>query len=363
VAQIMLIEPDELAVIALKKIFLGDGEVSLITVDDIKNGLELLNGSPEKKEVFEKLNSKAEAIKNELQIATSNALNAKTIYERASELLQKYEKQIENLNTPEAKDSKITTAPLSSGESEPDHQEQKKNLESEIIRLRIEIQKQKDALQEASKVKEEKEKILTVQEKARDEAKAELPNEANLIYSVLMISCKLLTPTVNDWIENFKKSIFFDLNKDIKIIVLGFEADEKTVRKYLNPRVSDYMIKPIDELLARQNIKFLALKDNKAKREVYTLQIKETVDLVFEYELDSLSEVSFQIKSKEEFQINDFKVFNSELFLRKGQKSVLGKCISSKKSSDEIFLSEFFFVGVDSQLLFQILNVIKNVSK
>ena len=114
--------------------------------------------------------------------------------------------------------------------------------------------------------------------------------------------------------------------------------------------------------MARQNVKFLAL-DKKAKREVYSLQIKEPIDLVFEFEIEAVSEYSFSVISQEKFEVNAFRAFNSDLFLRKEQRSILGKCLSSIEKSGGGFSSEFWFVGMDNHLAFQIKSIIKNASK
>lgn len=364
-AQVLIIEPDELTVIALKKVFLGDDEIKLKFIEDFSRAQEILNGNPQNKEIYEKLRLSHEEAKKEFQEAATGEITAKTINDNAAELLEKYENQLEILNNPETDSKKASAVIQIAAEKEVQNlkKTQVESLQKEIENLKIAMKGHKDALLAAAKLKGEKEKISTEKLNTAEEAKARIPAAADQIYTVLMISNKLLLPTVAQWLENFKNKITFEPNKEIKIIVLGFEFDEKSVKKYLAPRVSDYMIKPVDELLARQNIKFLALTGKKAKREVYSLQVKEPIDLVFEYELEAISETSFSIKSKEKFEINSFKVFDSELFLRKNQKSVLAKCLNSKEQPGGGFSSEFWFVGMDTHLSFQIKNLIKNASK
>ena len=44
-AQIMVIEPDELVTSALEKIFRGDEEVKITFADDFESAMEILNGN------------------------------------------------------------------------------------------------------------------------------------------------------------------------------------------------------------------------------------------------------------------------------------------------------------------------------
>lgn len=358
-AQIMALETDEIAVIALKKIFAGDDEIKLIFNNNFNEAVEILNGNPADTEVFEKFKKIHEEAKKEFQEAAARETTAKITHDNAFEILEKYRNELDDLKNPDPKANKSTQTEAAPAELE----NQKQSLEKEIERLVLEVKKFKEVLFETSKIKLEKEKIAKDKEIIADVAKAKIPAPADQIYSVLLISSKFLLPNSAEWVGNFKKTIIFEPNQKIKIVVLGFEFDEKTIKKYLIPGISDYMIKPVDELLARQNLKFLALAENKAKREVYSLQINEPVDLIFEYELEGLSELSFVIASKDKFEINEFKVFNCNLFLRKSQQSVLGKCLSSSEKSGGGFTSEFWFVGMDTHLAFQIKNVIKNAPK
>lgn len=377
-AQIMVIEPDELVVSALEKIFRGDEEVKLTFGDDFASAMEILNGNPVFKDVYGKNKAVYDSAKEELLAATRNEVAAKTTWENAAELLEKYQANLESILKPD-KDEKKSAKPVPAAappaegnalqaEGKPEEpikeiEEQKQNLIKEIARLVVEVKNLKEVLLAATKLKAEKEKVAQEKLDIAEEAKAKIPPANEEIYSVLVISSALLVPTVAKWVENFEKMLTFQPNKETKIIVLGFEFDEKSVKKYLNQRISDYMIKPVDELLARQNIKFLALTDKKPKREVYSLQIKEPVDLVYEYELESISEFSFLINSKYKFEVNEFRAFNCDLFLRKGQKSVLAKCLTSVEKTGGGFSSEFWFIGMDTHLSFQIKNVIKNAPK
>lgn len=360
-AQIMVVEPDELVVTSLKKIFRDDNEIKLTFVENFNSAVEILNGNPKYKDAYEKLKAAYEGVKTELLEATQKEVTAKTARENTADLLLKYKTNLESLEKPEA--AAVPPTEVKPTEPVKEIEEQKQNLKKEIERLSLEVKNQQSALVAATKTKSEKEKITQEKLNIAEEAKKKIPAANDEVYSVLVISSVLLTPTVAKWVENFSKIMTFESNKAIKIVVLGFEFDEKSVKKYLDPRISDYMIKPIDELLARQNIKSLASSDKKTKSEVYSLQIKEPVDLIFQYELESMSEFSFVISSQEKFETNEFRVFNCDLFLRKGQKSVLAKCLSSSDKPGGGFLSEFWFSGMDTHLAFQIRNVIKNAPK
>lgn len=365
--QVMVVEPDELAVTALNKIFKNDEEVRLTFAENLATAIELLNGNPKDQEFYEKCKTVSDEARAAFQEAAAKELSAKTIHDNADEILKKYQNELETLTKPEPseKQQPLSKAepPSTAAETSLESESQKLVLEKQIEKLQKELITYKEALQVASRIKSENEKIMLTKQNITEETKTKIPAPSEQSYPVIMIANKLLLPNVKNWLEDFKKLVTLEINKEIKIIVLGFEFDEANIKKYLVPGISDYMIKPIDELLALQNIKFLALSDKKTKREVYSLQIKEPVDLVFEYELTALSEYSFAISSNEIFQINEFKAFNSDIFLRKGQRSVLGKCLNSAKQPDGKVISEFWFVGMDTHLAFQIKTVIKSAAK
>lgn len=337
-AQIMVFEPDEIATTALKKTFAGDTEVKLVFLTDMNDAMEMLNGNPIYKAKYEKLKAATDSARQEFQSAADAEVGAKGSYENAKEIIEKLKSEQE-----------------SSKEPTPE----KKELENEINVRTADLKNLGEVRLAATKLKAEKEKIFSTNEAEAEVANADIPGPADQVYGVLLIASQFAQPKAQVWLEQFRKSLSFEPNKMIRIVILGFDAAEKTVKKFLVPGISDYMIKPVDELLARQNLKFLALGANNAKREVYSLQIKEPVDLIFEYELEGLSEVSFVIKSNEKFEVNEFKVFSCELFLRKNQLSVLGKCLSSKDKPSGGFISEFWFVGMDTHLAFQIKTVLK----
>ncbi len=357
--QIIVVEPDEIVALALKKAFAEDLEVKLIFKNDLKEIYELLNGSPTNKSVLQKLNSELAEIKKQFQLAAASDSAAKSAMENATEILGKHKSELEALKNPDPKLKKTEVET----ETPENIEKQKLELGVEILRLEESVKGLRDSLNITTKTKLEKERLLKETETSVDEAKLRVPPSEDQLYKVILISNKFLVPDAEAWIAGFRKAISFESNKEIKVVVLGFEFDEKTVKKFLISGISDYMIKPVDELLAKQNLKFLALGDSKAKREVYSLKINDPVDLIFEYDLKGLSEYSFVIESKESFTVNDFKAFNCDLFLRKGQKSVLGKCLSSKESGEGRYLSEFWFVGMDTHLSFQIKSVIKAAAK
>lgn len=337
-AQIMVFEPDEIAATALKKAFADDTEARLVFISDFKEAIEILNGNPAFKAVYRDLQASVDAAKKELQAAAATESGAKNSHDNLAEFIEKLRTEKEAIKE-DANDIK--------------------ELEGEITLRLAELKNLREALLASTKLKDEKEKIFNAKETEADSAKARVPSPEDQRYGVLLISSQFILPKTQEWFESFRKSLLPEPNSTIRVVILGFDAAEKTAKKFLVPGISDYMIKPVDELLARQNLKSLALGENNAKREVYSLQIKEPVDLIFEYELEGLSELSFVIKSKEKFEVNEFRAFNCELFLRKNQISVLGKCLSSKEKPEGGFVSEFWFVGMDTHLAFQIKNVLK----
>lgn len=337
-AQILVFEPDKIVTTALKKAFADDSEARLIFISDFKDAIEILNGNPAYKAIYRDLQGGADAARKEFQAAAASEIGAKTSHDNAAEILEKVRSEQANTKEPVV---------------------DKKELDSEINARVADLKNLREALLNATKLKAEKEKIFNAKEAEADLAKAKIPSPEDQQYGVLLISSQFILPNAQGWLESFRKSLLPEPNGAIRIVILGFDAAEKAAKKFLIPGISDYMIKPVDDLLARQNLKSLALGENKAKREVYSLQIKEPVDLIFECQLEGLSEFSFVIGSKDKFEVNEFRAFNCELFLRKNQISVLGKCLSSIENPAGGFSSEFWFVGMDAHLAAQIRNVIK----
>ncbi len=337
-AQIMIYEPDEIAATALKKAFADDTEVRLVFISDFKKAIEILNGNPAFKAIYQDLQASADAARKEFLAAAASDSGAKNSHDNVMEILEKLRSEQEEIK---------------------DSGSDKKELEGEISNRLADLKNFQEALLAATKLKVEKEKIFKAKEAEADLAKAQVPSPEDQRYGVLLISSQFILPKAQEWLDSFRKALLPEPNSTIRVVILGFDAAEKTAKKFLIPGISDYMIKPVDELLARQNLKSLTLGENNAKREVYSLQIKQPVDLIFEYELEGLSEFSFVIKSKDKFEINEFRAFNCEFFLRKNQNSVLGKCLSSNEKPEGGFASEFWFVGMDTHLAFQIKNVLK----
>lgn len=100
-AQVLIIEPDELAVTALKKIFSGNDEIKLNFVENFIQAEEFLNGNPKNKDVYEKHRRAYEEAQKEFQEAAASEMKAKTTNDDASELLEKYKNQLESLKNPE----------------------------------------------------------------------------------------------------------------------------------------------------------------------------------------------------------------------------------------------------------------------
>lgn len=337
-SQIMVFEPDEIAATGLKKAFADDTEVRLVFISDLKEAIETLNGNPADKSTYSELQAGTDAARKEFQTAANAESSAKSSHDNAAEISERLQNE-----KAEIKDPATET----------------KDLESEITARLGELKNLREAMLSATRLKAEKEKAFIALDAQAELAKARIPTPEDQIYGVFLIASQFILPNAKAWLESFRKQLLPEPNSGIRIVILGFDAAEKTAKKYLIPGISDYMIKPIDELLARQNLKSLTLGENKAKREVYSLKIKDPVDLIFEYELEGLSENSFVISSKNKFEVNEFRAFNCEHFLRKNQISVLGKCLNSTEKPEGGFTSEFWFVGMDTHLAFQIKNLLK----
>ena len=102
----MVIETDEIAAAALEKIFFGDAEAKLVFVDDFKAALEIVNGNPANKEVFEKFNAGFEVAKKEFQVAATQEATVKAAHDNCREILEKYQGKLDALKKPRPQSKK-----------------------------------------------------------------------------------------------------------------------------------------------------------------------------------------------------------------------------------------------------------------
>ena len=170
-----------------------------------------------------------------------------------------------------------------------------------------------------------------------------------------------LKPTPAKKVEEFLLAISFEANQKVPVVVTGSEAADASIKKYLVPGVFDYLVKPVDELLVRQNLKYLAAGKEEMEREVYSLKVNSPVDLIYEYEVVALGELSFTIRSKDKFEVGEFRMFSSDLFLRKLERRMNCRCVASNpvEGAEGVFTSEFWFVGVDPFFLHQLKTVME----
>lgn len=347
-AQILVLDPEPTLKVILDRIFADDDKFRLLYVSSLPVALEILNGNPAKKTAATAAKQEFDGAVAQLQGVAARVLENKEKMEFALREGLKLEKQIQAVSAETAATPAVVEA------------------KAEWSKYQASANEAKAAMAEAAQAEAKAQKQADEKRARSEELNKSVPAGADEKVGLFLIADSFLQPNPGDWLSGFKKSLTYEINSNVPIAVTGNKATEHLIRKYLIPGIFDYFVKPLDELLAKQNLKFLASEKKELEREVYALAIKSQVDLIYEFEIEAISEQSFSLYSTTPFEKDEFRMFSSELFLRKLERKILARCLQCTKVSEteERYLSEFWFVGVEPFFLHQIRGVIeKSTSK
>ena len=347
-AQILVLDTDPTLKLMLDRIFAADEKFRLLYVSTLPVALEILNGNPAKKTAAAVAKQELDSAVAQVQSVAARVLENKEKMEFALREGLKLEKQIQAASAEAAATPAVVEAKAEWTKYQTDANQAKAAM-TEAVQAEAKAQKQADDKRARS-----------------EELVKSVPAGADEVIGLCLIADSYLQPNPVEWLSGFKKSITYEPNCKVSVALTGNKATDQLIRKYLIPGIFDYFVKPLDELLAKQNLKFLASEKKELEREVYALAIKSQVDLIYEYEIEAISEQSFTVRSTVPFEKDQFRMFSSELFLRKLERKILARCLQCNKISEteEQYLSEFWFVGVEPFFLHQIRTVIeKSTSK
>lgn len=158
------------------------------------------------------------------------------------------------------------------------------------------------------------------------------------------------------WVEEFRKKITLEQNKDVRIVLTSYSDDLDLVRKLvIQGMFTDYILKPVEGPLFRQRFSLLCSKNSSYKKELYSLATEQPVNVAYNFIIEDISEFGLTLKSNRPYLPGEFVTFYSPVFKTEKKAEVIGRCYKSDKvqNSNE-YKSQFVFVGAGDSIRKQI---------
>lgn len=175
-------------------------------------------------------------------------------------------------------------------------------------------------------------------------------------YDFVFLEGSQVTGAPNKFIEEFRKKITLEQNKNIHFVLLSYNEDIDFVRKMTIGGVFlDYILKPVDAPNFRQKFSLLVSKNASYKKELYTMQTQQPVNVAYNFVIEDISEFGLILRCNRPYQPGEFVTFYSPVFKTEKQAEVIGRCFKSDKvqGSNE-YQCQFVFVGVGDAVRKQI---------
>ncbi len=180
-----------------------------------------------------------------------------------------------------------------------------------------------------------------------DEKKVEDAMNARA-FDVLLIDHTFIKGNPSAWAQSFRKKITLPANQNTKFIVLSYDENVDTIRRFmLKGGYEDYIALPVDAPIFREKISLLVSKKGAYKKEIYSLPVTEPVRVAYTFEIEDIGEFGLTLKAAKKYEPGEIISFFSPAFARDGGQEVVGKCFSSEKhpSSPDMFQCKFVFFG------------------
>lgn len=167
-------------------------------------------------------------------------------------------------------------------------------------------------------------------------------------YDAIFMDASEIRSDVEKWVEEFRKKITLDLNKNIPIVLLSYSDDLDVIRKYvIQGSFLDYVLKPIDAPLFRQKYSLFFSKNASYKKELYTLQTLQPVNVAYNFIIEDISEFGLILKCNRQYLPGEFVTFYSPVFKTDKKAEVIGRCYKCEvnPNNKKEFQAKFVFVG------------------
>ncbi len=163
------------------------------------------------------------------------------------------------------------------------------------------------------------------------------------------------------FVEDFRKKITLEQNKNIPIVLLTYNDDIDFVRKMTIQGIfADMLLKPADAPHFRQKFSLLVSKQGSYKKELYTMPTLQPVNVAYNFLIEDISEFGLILKSNRPYKTGEFVTFYSPVFKTEKRAEVIGKCYKYEKlGSAEEYRSYFVFVAIGDTMRKQIRNWMK----
>jgi CheY-like chemotaxis protein len=149
------------------------------------------------------------------------------------------------------------------------------------------------------------------------------------------------------YVEEFRRKIRFEANKNIPIVLLSYNDDIDFVRKMtINGLFLDYLLKPADAANFRQKFSLLVSKTATFKQELYSMPTSQPVNVAYNFIIEEISEFGLLLHSNRPYHPGEYVTFYSPVFKTEKQTEVIGRCYKAEKLKDGGYKCKFVFVGV-----------------
>lgn len=284
----------------------GDPKTAIIFFERLEPFLEILNGSPlaeKKKQELEKM------------IADSNVLLAK-----ANENITNLEKT-----------------------------KSEKKLPEEIKPIEASISKERE-------VKSKLEEVVSVATKQLEPILKSILKPEEKKCSVAIVDRAFLGNNPLVWVTEFRNKIQLAENKEIPLVVMGYNSEIEYIHSVVVPGVTDYFIKPVDLLLLKHNIAKISGKTMDAEDKVYEIQTKALVKVLQVAKVSKLSEFEMTAQVRSPFNPKELVELFADVFNMKKGERILAMCKKCEPDPNDksFYLAELSFVGLSPHIMNEI---------
>lgn len=197
-------------------------------------------------------------------------------------------------------------------------------------------------------VRTKAEAVLHSRQAELEHLKATAPKPEEKKASLVLVDRSFLGNTPVQWITDFRNGVSFAANKNVPVVVMGYNEDIDYIKKTLVQGVSDYFVKPVDILMLKHNSLKIAGEKVEGDSKVYELQVKSELKILRLGTTTKMSEFELDVQTDNAFGKDEIVEFYADVF--SGQKGgrILGRCLKCEADATEKgkHISSFTFVGL-----------------
>lgn len=181
------------------------------------------------------------------------------------------------------------------------------------------------------------------------------------VFDFVFMDAAQVIGTPQKYMEEFRKKITLEQNKNIPVVLLSYNEDIDFVRKMtLGGLFFDYILKPVDAPNFRQKFSLLVSPNGTYKKELYTMPTLQPVNVAYNFVIEDISEFGLILRCNRSYLPGEYVTFYSPVFKTEKQAEVIGRCYKSEKlQGANDFQCKFVFVGVGDAVRKQIRNWMK----